>query len=119
MSDEIKNRTVYMLCRKDKEEDGADFYIGSTSRPLKERLWGHRSDAQNGGSKLYKRMREIGLQNWKIIPLLTFACDKKTILEFEKQWIDLIGADLNMISPITDQKEYNAAYHKANKVAIN
>ena len=122
MSDEIKNRTVYMLCRKGKKEDGAGIYIGSTFKTLEKRLSGHRSDAQslkNGGSKVYKRMREIGLQNWKMVPLLTFACDKKTILEFEKQWIGLIGADLNMISPITDQKEYNAAYHKANKVAIN
>ena len=54
-----------------------------------------------------------------MIPLLTFACDKKTILEFEKQWIGLIGSDLNSYSPITDQKEYNAAYHEANKVRIN
>ena len=122
MSDEIKNRTVYMLCRKDKSEDGTDIYIGSTSKTLEKRLSGHRSDAQslkNGGSRVYKRMREIGLQNWKMVPLLTFSCDKKTIFEFEKQWIGLIGPDLNMVSPITDQKEYNAAYHKANKVTIN
>ena len=122
MSDEIKNRTVYMLCRKGKKEDGTDIYIGSTSLPLKERLRRHRSDAKslkNGGTRVYKRMREIGLQNWKIIPLLTFACDKKTILEFEKQWVGLIGPDLNMVSPITDQKEYSATYHKANKTAVN
>ena len=67
MSDEIKNRTVYMLCRKDKkEDDGLDLYIGGTSLPLKERLRCHRSGAKslkNGGTRVYKRMREIGLQN--------------------------------------------------------
>ena len=35
MSDEIKPRTVYMLCRKDKKgEDGHDLYIGSIRRGL-------------------------------------------------------------------------------------
>ena len=79
-ADEIKNRTVYVLCRKDKPEDGTDLYIGSTSQPLKERLRCHKKDAQrlkNGNIRLYKRMNENGLENWKIIPLLTFACDKK------------------------------------------
>ena len=47
MSDEIKNRTVYMLCRKGKKEDGTDIYIGSTSKTLEKRLSGHRTDAQS------------------------------------------------------------------------
>ena len=33
-ADKIKNRTVYMLCRTDKPDDGTDIYIGSTSVPL-------------------------------------------------------------------------------------
>ena len=61
MSDEIKDRTVYMLCRKDKKEDDAlDLYIGCTSRPLGERLSDHRASAQsskNCGSKVYKTGR--------------------------------------------------------------
>ena len=122
MSNEIKDRTVYMLCRKDKTgDDGTDIYIGSTSQSLKERLRCHKKDAQrsrNVNNRLYKRMDEVGLQNWKTIPLLTFACDQKTIFEFEKQWIDLIGADLNIRSPITDRKEYNAGYYLGNKKAI-
>ena len=121
MSDEIKDRTVYMLCRKGKKEDGTDIYIGSTSQKLEERLRGHRKDAQiprNVNNRLYVRMNGVGLQNWKIIPLLTFACNKNTILQFEKQWVDLIGADLNMRSPITDRKEYDAGYYLRNKKAI-
>ena len=42
----------------------------------------------------------------------------KTIFGFEKQWISLIDADLNMRSPITDRKEYKAEYHQNNRDAI-
>ena len=70
MSDEIKNRTVYMLCRKDKPEDGTDLYIGSTSRPLKERLWDHKKKARkfkmlgySEDNKLFTRMNDVGLMN--------------------------------------------------------
>ena len=120
-ADEIKNRTVYVLCRTDKPEDGTDLYIGSTSQPLKERLRCHKKDAQrlkNGNIRLYKRMNENGLENWKIIPLLTFACDKKTIFEFERDWIQILKTDLNMILPVTDRKKYKAEYRKNNKDAI-
>ena len=122
MSGGIRDRTVYVVCRKDKKEDGTGIYIGSTSKPLKERLRGHRKDAQrigNENNRLYVRMNGVGLQNWKIIPLLTFACDQRTIFSFEKQWIDLIGPDLNMRSPITDRKEYKAEYHQNNRDAIS
>ena len=122
MSDKIKDRTVYMLCRKGKKEDGADIYIGSTSQPLKERLRCHKKKAKkfrmlgySENNKLFTRMCEIGLQNWKMVPLLTFAC---VCFEFEKQWIDLIGADLNMVSPITGRKEYKADYHQNNRDVI-
>ena len=83
---------------------------------------GHRKDTQkprNGNNRLYKRMNEIGLQNWKIIPLLTFSCTKKIIREFEKQYISLTGADLNMMSPITYRKEYNTGYYLKNKKQFN
>ena len=63
-------------------------------------------------------MNDVGLMNWKMVPLLTFACDQKTIFEFEKQWIDLIGPDLNTFSPITDCKDYKSEYHKNNRDAI-
>ena len=125
MSDEIKPRTVYMLCRKGKKEgDGLDLYIGSTSLPLEERLSGHRASAQSsrdGGSKVYKRMHEIGLQNWKMVPLLTYACDQKTIFEFEKQWVGIIGPGLNTNSPVREEetrKEYKVAYYDNNKETI-
>ena len=64
MSDEIKDRTVYMLCRKDKKEDGTDICIGSTARPLAERLREHKKRARkfkileySEDNKLYKNER--------------------------------------------------------------
>ena len=126
MSDEIKNRTIYMLCRKDKtEDDGTGLYIGSTTRPLGEWLRKHKKRARefkmlgySGDNKLFTRLNDVGLMNWKMMPLLTFACDKKTIFEFEKQWIGLIGPGLNTILAITDRKEYKAVYPKVNKEAV-
>ena len=60
MSNEIKNRTVFMLCRTD---DGNDIYVGSTSIPLRKRFANHKCDVGNPsrlkhyrGSKLYERM---------------------------------------------------------------
>ena len=104
---EIKNRTVYMMCRTDKPDDGTDIYVGSTSQPLCKRLCEHRYSAKNfiergysDNNKLFSRMNEVGLYNF--IPLVTFACDKNTIREFECSWVQTVGADLTTFSPITD-----------------
>ena len=75
-------------------------YVGSTSLSLKKRLSDHRAGAKIENSKLYKRMLEIGIYNWKIVPLLTYSCDQETIKAFERQWVELLNADLNVFSPI-------------------
>ena len=126
-ADEIKNWTVYMLCRTDKtEDDGVDVYVGSTSQRLERRLCGHRSRARkfieygcSENNKLYTRMVTCGVMNWKILPLLTFSCDQKTIFEFEREWIKATGASLNTISPVTNQKKYQAEYRENNKKLLN
>ena len=110
MSDEIKNRTVYFLRRTDKEDDGTDIYVGSTLKPLGKRFAIHRCDATRPGNennRLYKRMREVGLGNWEILPLLSRTCDLRTIREVERKWLGVIQADLNTLSPITSKEEKN------------
>ena len=109
MSDKIKNRTVYMLCRTD---GGNDIYIGSTSQPLGKRFAEHKYNAGNpsrlkyyGSSKLYKKMRDVGVHNFRIVPLLTFACNRETIYEFEQEWVKTTGASLNTVSPVNDDKK--------------
>ena len=107
MTTETKQRIVYKLVRTDKPEDGTDVYVGSTSLSLKRRLAIHRHDAKRMNSKLYKRMRTVGIQRWKIRPLLTFACDQKTIREFEKTWVTALNADLNTHSPLDENSNVN------------
>ena len=126
MSNEIKDRTVYMLYRAGKVNvNGNDIYIGSTSQSLRDRLSQHRYKAKRirtKSNRLYKRMNEVGLQNWKILPLITFACDTKTILEFERDWINVLQADLNIKLPIRREcttREYHATYREANKGKIH
>ena len=135
MSDEIKQRTVYVLTRKEKTgNDDTDIYVGSTSQPLPQRLNNHKRDAirpGNENNRLYVRMNEVRLDNWEILPLLSRTCDIKTIREVEKKWVKVLGADLNSYSPIREEetikeyresrkdakKEYDAAYYKNNKKA--
>ena len=101
MSGEIKPRTVYLLKRTDKEDDGADIYVGSTSLPLPERLGAHKRHSKIGSSKLYRRMDEVGPKKWEIIPLVVVpSCSKIEILNFEKSWIALLNPGLNINLPI-------------------
>ena len=60
-------------------------------------------------------MNEVGLNNWRISPLLSRVCDIKTIREEEKGWVRALKPGLNSYSPVTDKKEYMAAYYENNK----
>ena len=103
---DIKPRTVYLLRRTDRPNNGKDTYVGSTSINLKERLWKHKSCViGNRTSKLYTKMQEIGVNNWQVVPLLTFTCDKNTIREFEGKWVEVLNTDLNTYSPLSDNYE--------------
>ena len=49
-------------------------------------------------------MRKVGLDNWIIRPIFERKCGKEEIRQCEKNWIELLQADLNTISPIQDDK---------------
>ena len=121
-SDEIKQRIVYVLTRKNKaDDDNTDIYIGSTSMSLGKRLSGHRRDAirvGNENNRLYIRMNEVSLDNWEIIPLLSRTCDINEIREVERNWIKISKADLNSYLPFKKEetvKEYMVNYEKENR----
>ena len=66
-------------------------------------------------------MREVGLQNWEILPLLSRTCALKTIRQLEGKWIGVLRADLNTRLPIREEEtreEYHANYYEANREAI-
>ena len=123
--------TVYLLCNKN-SDFGSDVYLGSTSKPLAQRLRLHKNDCLRIGyeeNKLYKRMREVGFENWIIRQLLSLEstmCTRNDIRKFEKMWCEILNADLNTNSPITTTEEkrehdvaYSAAYRKENKEEIS
>ena len=65
---------------------------------LDKRLKYHISDAKklndkSKDNKLYRRMREVGLNNWEMVPLLVMTCDKKTIVKYEREWMNALCAD--------------------------
>ena len=97
-------RTVYLIRHKD-SEFGKDVYVGSTSLPLGRKLSLHKSISERrnknrAGRKLYKRMREVGLENWEIKPLLTAEeniSSRADIRKLKKMSRDILNADLNKI----------------------
>ena len=102
---DIKSRTVYLMRRADKEEDGGtDLHIGSASKTLKKRLQDHTHNTKILNTKLYKRMVEVGPKNWEVIPILSRICNRDTICKLEKKWIGILQTDLNSISPLTNRK---------------
>ena len=65
----------------------------------------------------------IGLDKWEMVPLLTLACDRKTILGFEKEWCQAFNTDLNTNSPIDididKRRGTKRKYYEDNKEVIN
>ena len=120
---EIKTRTVYCLTKNFSDEN-YDSYIGSTSMSLERRLNWHKFSAMQNrckNSKIYRRMNEVGLENWKVVPLLTLECTRNEILTFERKWLEVLGADLNSYLPIInaeDRKQKRAEYRKKNREKI-
>ena len=116
-------QTVYLLHNKN-SETGKDSYVGSTSQSLERRLSDHKSHAkqkQNENCKLYKRILEVGLENWEIVPLLTLECTRDEIRAFEREWADLLEADLNSISPMATAEESSrrrVEYYASNREEI-
>jgi hypothetical protein len=57
--------TIYKLV----DTDTGDFYIGATKNSLEMRLKQHKQSINYRESKIYTRMKEVGLEKWDIFPL--------------------------------------------------
>ena len=90
---------VYLIRLKDSEA-GKDVYVGVTVLPLERRLLTHKQLAEERGSRneagfeLYKRMQEVGPENWEIEPLES-ASSSDEAKEAEIMTRNLFNADLN------------------------
>ncbi len=72
---------IYRLCN-----GSVTFYIGSSCMPLRKRKWNHKSHAKSGrNSKVYQYIREIGLENFRIVQIEEHPCANKTELRMREQ----------------------------------
>ena len=93
-----------------------EIYIGSTTyQYLATRINSHRMMCKDisgrRDSKLYNKMRELGVENFKIELLEEVNCEsKEDLLKKEQEYIDLLKPSLNMLrcKPRTEEeiKEY-------------
>ena len=71
---DYSNSKIYMIEPTCDYEEG-DVYIGSTVRPLSERMSKHRSNKQKCNSKLL--FLKYGIENCKIILIEEYPCETK------------------------------------------
>ncbi len=97
-----------------------DIYIGSTIQKLNKRMQGHRSHSRNEerrpNAKLYKLMRELGCDHFKIILIESFNCkNKEELIAREQNHIDLLKPELNTYNAILD---VNHRYERPKEVIV-
>lgn len=88
-------------------------YIGSTVQPLAKRMVGHRSDALTKSSKFYTAMKAVGIDNFRIVLVKNFPCNRndelyaeeyKTMKDFQQQGIELYNDFVGVMSEEQKQK---------------
>lgn len=103
-----------------------EIYIGSTTyQYLATRINSHRMMCKDisgrRDSKLYNKMRELGVENFKIELLEEVKCDcKEALLLKEQEYIDLLKPSLNMLrcKPRTQEeiKEYKNQWYRNKRI---
>ena len=76
-----------------------DFYIGSTCTTLPKRWHKHKYDAftRNSDSPVYQKMREVGLEGWRIELIEDYKCNSKNeLLRREGEKIRELKPSLNL-----------------------
>ena len=97
-----------------------EFYIGSTTKSLKERLGAHKVKSRKSNSKVSKWIRKFGEESLVIIPLFVVSglCTKK-LRALERCAIKRYGATLNMNQPITTREEHLKDIIRLNSKELN
>lgn len=91
---------IYRLCHGDKT-----IYIGSSVMTLNKRLSSHRAKARKGSPyNIHTYMREVGIQNVRIVLIENWPCQsKEELIKREQHWIE------NCDFPTVELKnQYNA-----------
>lgn len=86
-----------------------DVYVGSTTQPLRKRLYGHKktlTDNRYDKTKFYCKVRELGFENFYIELIENYACKtREELLAREGKWIREIST-LNKLIAGRDSKGY-------------
>ena len=84
-------------------------YIGSTIEPLHRRWVSHLTDyKRRPNNKLYKKIHEIGIENFKIILISIYPCkSKEQLIKREREEYDKYNTDilLNSDCPKVSEEE--------------
>ena len=92
-----------------------DIYVGGTAYPrLSQRMCCHRSEAKatKWNYKLYRFMRQHGIENFKIELLENCPCTSKKELRLREQhFIDLLRPTLNSTNATSNRKEVLRRYN--------
>ncbi len=101
--------TYYIIVCKD--DNIKDCYVGKTKN-FKKRIQIHKSDCNNINRKiynikLYQYMRENGnINNWNFIQIEKGEYDNKDSAIKERELIEELNANLNIVIPSRTRKEY-------------
>jgi len=114
-----QNGKIYKLISDDTDEE----YVGSTVMPLFKRFYDHKKNSKVNHSRLYLKMVEIGVDNWRIILLENYPCNSKDELTSREEYYrKKLNAKLNMKMCCTPTKEETAdtkaKYYEENKEKI-
>ena len=76
MAPNFANGKVY--CIRNRNDGDKIVYVGSTTRPLSERMADHRKSIKRSPElKIYKLMGEVGVEHFHIELLVDFPCERK------------------------------------------
>ena len=110
-----------------KDNNIKDCYVGKTTN-FKRRIIEHKSicnnvNLKNYNLKIYKFIRENGgINNWEFIEIEKSEYDDKNSAFKERELIEELNANLNIIIPSRTKKEYyenNKEYFKENNKEYN
>ena len=130
MAPNYQNGKVY--CVRNNAENDVIVYVGSTVRPLSERMGEHRKHANtNPEGLLHALMADVGISHFHIELLIDFPCERKEqLLAEEGRQIRLAQPPCNIRIAGRNMKEWydenktaliekQKAYYVANKETVN
>ena len=107
MAPNYANGKIY--CLRNRKDNDRIVYVGSTVRPLSERMTEHRGEARKlrNNMEIYKHMAEVGIEHFHIELLVDFPCERREqLLAEEGKYIRLHNVGFNKTIAGRTRSEY-------------